>query len=186
MKRKQISYAAASLLVLAGAAAAQEPAQPEGQRAVVPLEVHLVVTKQLADKKVSSLSYAFPCNANDRKGMMKLGVEVPVPVRKGEGVEYQYRNVGANIECEASPLPEGRFNLRLAVEQSSLHGGGASGLPAGERPVDEQAKDPPLFRTAVSSFNLVLRDGQTARSMAGTNPVTGEVVTFEVRLSVVK
>src|SRR5262245_45484865 len=96
----------------------------------------MVIAKQLGDKKVSSQSYDFPCNANDRKVMMKMGVEVPVPVRKGENVEIQYRNVGANLECEASALPGGRFNLRLVVEQSSLYT--AAGTAAPRVPTPEE------------------------------------------------
>jgi hypothetical protein len=167
--------------VVAGTASAQEKAEP---RTVTPLKVQMVIGRQLGEKKVSSLSYGFPCNANDRKVQMKLGVEVPVPVRKGEGMEFQYRNVGANIECDATTLADGRFNLRLAVEQSSLYTAGTAAVPLpGGRTLEEA---PPVFRTSMSVFTVVLRDGQTAQSVSGTEPMTGEVVTFEVTLAVGK
>jgi hypothetical protein len=182
-----ISQAGLGLLMLTSVVAGQEKAEPEERKAVTPLKVHMVMAKQLGDKKLSSLSYSFPCNANDRKAVMKLGVEVPVPVRQGASVEFQYRNVGANIECEALPLPEGRFSLRFQVEQSSLYtAAGASGSQAVERTLDDQAKSPPLFRTSMSMFNVALRDGQTTQSVSGTDPITGEVVTFDVSLTVVK
>lgn len=182
MKRTWVSYAGCGLLVLSSTASAQEKAEP---RTVTPLRVNMVIAKQLGEKKVSNLAFAFPCNANDRKVSMKMGVEMPVPVRKGEGVEFQYRNVGANIECEASPLPDGRFNLRFAVEQSSLYA--PEGAPASlRRPIEDQANFPPVFRTSMSVFSVALRDGQAAQSVSGTEPTTGEIVTFEVTLTVVK
>ena len=186
MKRTWLTHAGVGLLALANTASGQDKAEPEERRIVTPLKVHMVIAKQLGEKKISSLSYDFPCNANDRKLMMKLGVEVPVPVRKGEAVEFQYRNVGANIECEALPLPEGRFNLRFAVEQSSLYT--AAGTPASVRvpSVDDQTNSPPVFRTSMGMFSVALRDGQTAHSVYGTEPTTGEVVSFDVTLTVVK
>lgn len=184
MKRTWLSYAGCGLLVLSGTASAEEKAEP---RAVTPLRVNMVIAKQLGEKKVSNLAYAFPCNANDRKVTMKMGVEVPVPVRKGEGVEFQYRNVGANIECESSPLPDGRFALRLAVELSSLYSpAGAPTSAVDRRRMEDQSSSPPAFRTSMSMFSLALRDGQTAQSVSGTEPTTGEIVTFDVTLMVAK
>src|SRR5881628_3834164 len=107
--------------MLASAVTGQERAAERPPRLVTPLKVQLVVTKQLGDKKVSSLSYSFPCNTTDPKLSLNLGVEVPVPVRKGDKVEFLYRSVGSNIECEASALPDSRFNLHLAFEQSALY-----------------------------------------------------------------
>jgi hypothetical protein len=187
VKRTCVSYAGLGLLALAGAAFAQEKPEPEVRKNVMPLKVQLTIARQLAEKKVSSLSYAFPCNANDRKALVKVGVEVPVPVRKGEGLEFQYRNVGANIECEALALPEGGFNLRFAVEQSSLYtASGAAAPAASARALADQAESPPMFRTSTSVFSVVLRDGQATQMVAGTDPITGEVVTFDVTLTAVK
>jgi hypothetical protein len=185
VKGTWLTHAGFGLLALASAASAQEAGAPEAGRPVTPLKVHMVIAKQVGDKKISSMAYDFPCNANDRKVVMKMGVEVPVPVRKGESLEIQYRNVGANLECEASVLPGGRFNLRLAVEQSSLYT--HAGTPAQRVPAPEdQTGSSPVFRTSTSMFSAVLRDGETARSISGTEPMTGEVVTFDVTLAVAK
>src|SRR5688572_15823871 len=100
MKGNAILRTGVSLLVLATPVTGQEK---EGERppgSTTPVRVQLVVNKQLGEKKVSSLAYSFLCN--DRKTTLKLGVEVPVPVRKSESVlEFHYRNVGTNIECDA-------------------------------------------------------------------------------------
>jgi len=175
-------------LVWASAAAGQEKAEAERpQKLVTSLKVQLIVTKHLGDKKVSSLSYSFPCNTADPKLSLSLGMEVPVPVRKADKVEFQYRNVGANIECEASGLPDGRFKLHLAFEQSSLYSVGVkTGTPVPEQTLESRVDNPTIFRTARSLFNPVLRDGQTMQAVTGTDPLTGELVTVDVTLGVVK
>jgi hypothetical protein len=183
-----ISHAGVGILLLATAGASQEKGDAERlPKVVTPLKVQLVVSKQLGDKKVSSLSYSFPCNATDPKFSLNLGVEVPVPVRKGDKVEFLYRSVGSNIECEASALPESRFNLHLAFEHSSLYGVGAKATSAAqEQTLESRIDNPTLFRTAKSLFNAVLRDGQTTQSVVAADPLTGEIVTIDVTLTVVK
>lgn len=183
-----MARAAVVFLALASAAAGQDKGEVErSQRLVTSLKVRMLVTKHLGDKKVSSLAYSFPCNTADPKLSLSLGVEVPVPVRKAEKVEFQYRSVGANIECEASALSDGRFNLRFAFEQSSLQSVGATaGGPGQEQTLESRADNPTLFRTARSLFNAVLRDGQTTQAVAGTDPLTGEIVAVDVTLTVVK
>jgi hypothetical protein len=183
-----ISHAGVGILLLATAGASQEKGGAERpSKVMVPLKVQLVVTKQLGDKKISSLSYSFPCNTTDPKLSLNLGVEVPVPVRKGEKVEFLYRSVGSNIECEASALPESRFNLHLAFEQSALYNvGPKTGPMVPAETLDNRVDNPTLFRTAKSLFNAVLRDGQTTQAVAGTDPLTGEIVTIDVTLAVVR
>lgn len=173
------------LLVWTTGAAGQEAREAEPPPSATPsLRVELVVNKLLAGKKVSSLVYAFPCG--DRKTTMKLGVEVPVPVRKGgDLLEFQYRNVGANIECEARPMQGGRFGVRLGFEQSSLHLAGDK-TAAGEQTLESRAANPPVFRTAMGQLTAVLREGQTTQAIMGTDPVSGEVTVVDVTLSAMK
>ena len=185
MKTISILHASVALTLAAAAVGGQE--SPEAERppaGMPPLRVQLVIHKQLGDKKVSSLVYAFPCN--DRKTTVKLGVEVPVPVRKGgDLLEFQYRNVGANIECEARPVAGERFNVRLSFEQSSLYPGGEKAA-AGEQTLEARAANPPLFRTTMGQLTALLRDGQTTQAVVGTDPVSGEVTSVDVALSVLK
>jgi len=183
---KWMARSTVGVLALATAVAGQDKGEAERpSRIVTPLKVQLVVSKQLGDKKLGSLTYAFPCNAADRKLSLSLGVEVPVPVRKADKVEFQYRSVGSNIECDASALADGRFNLHVAFEQSSLYNAGAKA--AGPEPsLESRLDNPTLFRTAKSLFNAVLRDGQTTQAVAGTDPLTGEIVTIDVTLTVLK
>ena len=183
-----ISHAGVGLSLLAAAGAGQEKGDTERLQSVVnPLKVQLVVSKHLGDKKISSLSYSFPCNTTNREPTLRIAVEVPVPVRKADKVEFQYRSVGTSINCSASALPEGRFNLQLALEQSSLYGASArAGSPAVEQTLESRIESPTLFRAVNSIFTVALRDGQTTQALAGTDPLTGEIVTVDVTLTVVK
>lgn len=186
MKWISMSHAGAGLLLLAAAVAAQDKGEAEQRPpAITPLRVQLVMSKQLGEKKISSLAYSVPCNAGERKAMLKLGVEVPVPVRKAETVEFQYRNVGANIECDARRVADGRFNVHIAFEHSSLYAPGEK-TAVGELTPESRAVNAPFFRISMSQFSAMLRDGQTLQAVTGTDPVSGEVTAVDVTLTVLK
>jgi len=179
------------LTLAAAPAHAQERAdakQPAARQ--IPLRVQLVVSRFQGEKKVSSLPYTLSVVANDGdKTSMRMGVDVPIPNTVFASVEgkpttapmtsYNYRSVGTNIDCSAKTLEEGVYKLDLAVEDSSVFvaeksGTGMPGLPA------------PSVRRFTSSFNLLLRDGQTVQHTAATDPVSGEVLRVEVTLTVLK
>ena len=183
MKGNSILRTGVGLLVLATTVTGQEKEAERPPGGTVPVRVQLVVNKQLGEKKVSSLAYSFLCN--DRKTTVKLGVEVPVPVRKSEAIlEFQYRNVGTNIECDARPVAEGRFNVRISFEQSSLYPSGEK-TAAGEQTLESRAANP-IFRTTMGQLTVMLRDGQTTQAITATDPVSGEVTAVDVTLTVLK
>jgi hypothetical protein len=78
-----------------------------------------------------------------------------------------------------------RFNVRLSFEQSSLYPAGEKAA-AGEQTLEARAANPPLFRTTMGQLNTLLRDGQTTQAVVGTDPVSGEVTSVDVALSVLK
>ena len=100
-------------------------------------------------------------------------------------LEFQYRNVGANFECEARPQADGRFGVRIGFEQSSLYPSGDK-APTTEGMLESRAANPPLFRTTMGQLNVVLREGQTTQAITGTDPVSGEVTTVDITLTVLK
>jgi hypothetical protein len=176
--------AGAGLLLLASTVAGQE--RTEAERPGLPqVHVQMVIGRGSGENKAGPLVYSFPCNPRDRKTVVKSGIEVPVPVRKADGVEFQYRNVGANIECESAAVAGGRFSLRISVERSSLVGARET-MAAGERTLETLAANPPVFRTSMSQFTALLRDGQKAQVIAGSDPVTGEATTVDLTLTVLK
>jgi len=179
------------LAALAGAVQAQdEPAPPSsGRRGPTPLQIQLVVARKQAGKAVARLPYTLTCNADDdRRASLRMGVEVPVVVGGGKGI--QYRNVGMNIDCQATSLGDGRFRFNIGVEQSSVSEvEPARAQPrSGDQPPaeDAPAAGNPMFRTFNSMFAAILRDGQTVLHTAATDPVSGEEVTIEVTLKALK
>jgi hypothetical protein len=180
-----------------GAARAQEPApepepKPDGRppRGGTTLQVQAVVSRSKAGKTTSRLPYTVTCLADGagRSTTLRMGVEVPVVVGGGKGI--QYRNVGTNIDCSCEPVDGQRYRLKMALEQSSISDLGRTATRS-QAAAGASADEPgeggnPMFRTFTSSFAALLRDGQTAISTAATDPVTSDDVTIEVALKVLK
>lgn len=153
--------------------------------ALVPLDVQVVVSRYQGDKRISSLPFSLAVNANDRSASsIRMGARVPV-VGTPPGstpntpVQVNYENVGTNIDCFARTADDGRFQVNLTIEDSSVYQNveGAVAPTVAGRPVIRQ------FR---SQNTMVLRDGQTRQFSTATDRVNGEVVRIEVTLRVVK
>ena len=159
-------------------------AEPTGsRRTLVPLRVQITIARFEGEKKASGLPFTLLVNAG-QPGRTSLRMGTDVPVRVGpspvdsKSSSYNYKNVGTSIDCHAAVLEDGRFNLDIRTEQSSV-GTTADKLAA-------WAADLPFFRTFNTSFNALLRDGQTATHVAATDPVSGESVRIEVGITVVR
>jgi glucose/arabinose dehydrogenase len=181
----------------AAAPAAASEARPTPRGVTPPsatLQVQIVISRFLGDRKVASLPYGFfvqavPVGVGARERVrMRMGIDTPVPktavVGDAKGsvgtTEVQYRNVGTNIDCWVYDLGDGRYQVNSNVENSSA----LVGSEAGSGPAT--ASGPPLFRRFDAFINPILRPGQTLQAMASTDPVTGEVVKIDVTISVVK
>ena len=161
-----------------------EPAQ--SGLAQIPLKVQLVVSRYAGEKKVSSTPYILSVVANDNdKTSLRMGVDVAVPQSVIGGsastpiTSYNYRSVGTNIDCTAKTIEGGLFKLDLGVSDSSLFfpekGTAAAAVPG-----------TPAFRSFTSTFNVVLKDGQTTQHTSATDAVSGEVLRVDVTLTVLK
>ena len=150
----------------------------------MPLDVLVVVNRYQGDKRVSSLPYTMAVNANDRTmSSLRMGARVPVPrgvVSGRPGLPVDYQSIGTNIDCFARTMDDGRFQVNLVIEDSSIY----ENVPGAVKPSADD--DSPVFRSFKSTNTLVLRDGQTRQFTAATDRVNGEVVRIEVTLRVVK
>ena len=92
---------------------------------------------------------------------------------------FNYEPVGINIDCRASALDNGGFDLQIEVNESSAvtDVNELKSITEGNRPV---------FRSYQSTNTLFMRDGETTQFTAATDRVTGEVVRVEVKLTVLK
>jgi hypothetical protein len=191
--RKAFRVTSAVMVVLATAAlAAQEaPAPPQAPRTagLVSLKVSLVLSRYQGEKKITSMPYTLLVTANQAdRTSLRMGNQIPVPTPSiGPGGErstsYQYRDVGTNIDCSASTVPDGQFRLTLTVTDSSVYYPDRTDPTAASTTATTGA---PAFRTFNSTFNILLRDGQTAQYSSATDQVSGQVIKLDATINVQK
>ena len=171
----------------------QAQASPSGGGRQVPLKVQLTLSKFMGDKKISSVPYMMGVLTNAQKTSLRMGVQVPVIQTvfsaKGDGTagtvpqsSYTYRDVGTNIDCQASDVGNGLFNLVFTIDDSTIHSD-ASGEPADQKKI---MRDVPAFRSFRASFAMLLRDGQSMQYASATDPISGEVMKIDVMVSLAK
>ncbi len=192
MKRSRMVFGFLSaLLLLVGTAHAQEKSKEEPSAALTPLKIQLVLAEYEHEKKISSLPYTLQVNAYEdgRKHwtFLRMGVRVPVALGSKDGSQNsQYIDVGTNIDCAAERRADGRFQVNLNAERSSLVARAADKPAAEWSPGDPMPSSLPILRQMKSSFTLLLADGQTAQATVAADPISGHVLKIDVSLSVLK
>ena len=181
------------IAVTALTASGQDSTKPGGSQSAstqVPLKVQLVVSRSSGEKKIGSVPYILSVVANDNdKTSLRMGVDVPVPqsalgpAKAGDApapvTSYSYRSVGTNIDCAARTVDGVLFKLDLAVSDTSVFLTDKQATPGGLAGI-------PAFRSFTSTFNVLLKDGQTTQHTSATDPVSGEVLRVDVSLTVLK
>jgi type II/III secretion system protein len=185
VKRPLITLAlSTACLVLAGADLGAQEKPP-----IIPLKVQIVISRYQGEKKVSSLPYMIAVNANLNKTSLRLGSQVPILSTSfaqagGDSKEskplqsYQYRQVGTFIDCSAHTLPDGRFQLDITIDDSSVY--------SNERAAPAAVANVPAFLSFASTNSVILKDGQSMQYTTATDKVTGEVTKVDVTLAVLK
>jgi hypothetical protein len=174
------------LLPATSAVAVPEEGSPAGRQSLVPLNVQVVFSEFDGDRKVSSLPYLIPVNAaaegHDRS-TVRMGIRVPLTGKDGQIV---YMDVGTNIDCWAGAEADGRFEVGLQVERTSIYSGGSEQKPM-ELTADALAIAPqPIVRTYSASMALLMRDGQTVQRSIATDPLSGRVLKLDVTVNVAR
>lgn len=175
--------------MLGPAVLAQEKPRPaEEAKPVTPLKVQVVFGEFEGEKKISSLPYTLIVNADERmdrpQTSVRLGLRVPILVQGKD--QFQYIDVGTNIDCHARAAEEGRYKLSLSVERSSIYAAGQGKRSPEENPNEVSLSVQPIISQFKVSSNLLLRDGQTVQSAQATDPVSGRVLKIDVTLNVMK
>jgi hypothetical protein len=169
--------------------AAQEKSKTEEKAEtrhdVMPLRVQVVIAEYEGDKKLTSLPYTLLVNAESPnrgpKASIRMGLRVPINMGANQ---FQYQDVGTNLDAWATKSEDGRFSLHLAVDRSSTYASDANrGAATGGS--DIKAAQPVIqgFRT---ELDLLLRDGQSMQTTAATDPVSGRVTKVDVSINVLK
>ena len=94
-------------------------------------------------------------------------------------VTYQYRDVGTNIDCNATSQADGLLQSRHQTER-------LLGQFRSEGTRDRRSRAYPAFRNFTSNFSILLKDGQTAQYASATDPVSGETLKVDVTINVLK
>jgi hypothetical protein len=181
--KKMIAFVTLALVpaLMTPLAARELPAaavQPPGQ---IPLRVQLVLSRYQGEKKISSIPYTMSVVANDRdKTSLRMGVEVPIPAGPNS-TSYNYRSVGTNIDCSAQTIEAGVFRLDFVVAESSIFVTEKEAAGTVSR-----VTGMPAFRSFTSTFNVLMKDGQTQQHTSATDPVSGEVLRVDVTVNVLK
>lgn len=156
----------------------------------VPLKVQILLTEFDGTKKVASLPYTIYTLASSRPNQhnahLRFGVKVPITTSAGSNSQFQYEDVGTNIDCSAQEFDDGQYNLDFTVERTSVSMRGGDGEESEWKPANENPGPLPLLRSFKDNFTLVMRDGHTMEGTSAVDPVTGHVLKVEVTLNVLK
>jgi hypothetical protein len=183
MKTPKIHVACiVAVLLLASLGIAEEKSPPPE----IPLKLTVVLSEYDGSTKVSSLPYVMPCKAtrNHEPSSLRMGFDVPYKAKEDA---IQYRSVGTNIDCLATPPNErGGFMVELGVEHNVVYthvgpnGEMRPGTPSGSTTA------PVTGGIRANLRDLLIHDGQTVNALTATDPVSGHIWKVEVTLNVVK
>ena len=199
MKAGRVAFAVLALMMLALTTFAQQKETKQDESAPARVEKHTAVKVTITfaefegEKKVKSLPYTLVLAAGEKKsdavdpfeGFSKLRMGSRVPVYTGKENGMQYLDVGSNIDCHASRLPDGSFDLRLSLDRSWIEGDVPVPVEKTQQSSSGQFPEP-IIRQFRSDLALVLRDGQSVESTFGTDPLSGKVFKVDVTLNVIK
>jgi hypothetical protein len=190
LKQARVLILAVAVLTSLGvcSARAQDKPKPDDRPlAATPLKVQIVFTEFEGDKKVKSLPYTMIFTAGTHRDaeVAKLRVGSRIPVLAGKDGQFQYVDIGTNLDCRAEYLEDGRYGLKLSLErswvQSEVHFGADE--PKGS---SGEGFNQPLIGGYRTDSYLIARDGQTVETMVATDPLNGKQLKIELTLSTPK
>lgn len=159
--------------------------RPEGPL----VKVLFVLAEYEGEKKVKTLSYIMLIHA-DSTSKTRIGSRVPVATGKDNGaVQFQYVDVGTNLDCSARPTQDGRYQLRMSLERSWVEGDVSIDNEMKANPSQERRESvfrEPIIHQAKFDNTIYLRDGQTLELNSATDPVSGKIIKVEVTLNALK
>jgi|ERR1700730_1060545 len=189
MKRITLSVLLCALVYSPLDLSAQEKPKAEeksdAKRDITPLRVQVVIAEYEGEKKTSSLPYTLLVNAENPRGQqaaIRMGLKVPIAMAQGN---FQYMDIGANLDGWAGRAEDGRFVLHLSVERSFVYssGGGQKTTAVGG---NEVLSTQPVIQAFKTSFDVLIREGQMIEATVATDPVSGRVTKVGVSMNLLK
>lgn len=174
------------LLMAPAFARAQEHSKPAGdsQASITHLRVDLVLTEYAGEKKINSLPYTLYVGVSTMPASLRMGVKVPIATGplNGPSTQYQYQNVGTDVDVRAAKIDETTYRLNCSVQRSSVFSPNQSALPDEPRNMATL----PVLSNFSTNFEIRLRDGETGEGLSATDPFNGHVLKISVTLHVIK
>jgi hypothetical protein len=183
----------ATLCIAVPMLAQDKSAAQDAKKAETALKVSVVVTELDGAKKVSSLPYSFYVNVDDAShhptSSVRVGLRVPIATgtfTPTAPTQYQYMDIGTNLDCTAFSTSDSRYRLLLSVEVSYLSSIDDKKQPAMAGESLNVSTGNPIVQRFTSSYNLMIRDGQTIEATSTTDPISGRVLQISVTANAVK
>jgi hypothetical protein len=193
--RMLVTLMAAVVMAIPTVWAQEKPKASEEPKPTVALKVQVVISEYEGERKISSLPYTFFLT-DDNLRVIRMGLRVPVlvggafpgadPTKPQPQPQFQYMEVGTNIDCKARSIEGGRFRLDLSVDRSSLYSAASGKKPTDWGPGDPPLSSQPIVRQAKMSSIFPIRDGETVQAAMSTDPVSGRVLKVDVTANVVR
>ncbi len=194
MKRSHVLSVLALLLAsglgLSLATKAQDKQPTPEQKKLVSLKVQVTFEEYDGQKKVASLPYTLRVVADGNQSSIRDGLRVPVitggSTSDQANHQFQYMDVGANIDSTAWASEDGEFKVKLNVQRTFLF------TPDELKPAMDMNKASsglggnPVVQTFNSGLFLLMHDNQTIEATTATNPLNGRVLKVLVTLNVEK
>ena len=185
-RRRWLLALFAVVSMLTGRIVAQQPTSPSAQSTAsapaVPaptlLRVQVVISRRQGDKTISRQPYMLTVTADGPRASLKMGVQVAVPLTVDGGkTPYSYKDMGTSIDCSAHTLEGGRFRLEMGLVDNFVLSDDPSSASKGM---------PQFGSFSLGNEMAVLKDGQTTTLTTASQKATGEVITVDVTLNVIK
>ena len=178
-----------ALMFVSGTAVrAQDQDQDQASAAsdAVSLSVEVTISRYQGDELIGSLPYMLSVTAGSRPSTLRLNDRVPVPIGLPnvgpDGVSrprsFNREMVGTRIDCGARTLGDGRYEVNVVIDESSVDGDDQTSTDA------SVASYPPTIRSFESDNTLVLRDGQSRQYLAAADRRRGETIRVDIALTV--
>jgi hypothetical protein len=196
MRKARFALAALmALSVVPGYVTAQENAKSESRKPAITLKIQVTFTESQGEKKLANLPYTFFLDAPEPSPAVswtKVRVGSRVPVATGndkDSTQFQYIDVGTNIDARGMASADGRFEVQLNLERSWVEGdvlvptANPTNAPGDANP--GQFKEP-IIRQFKTNLDLTMHDGQTIQTTQAADPLSGRILTITVVMNIVK
>ena len=195
---KKVAAILLFLPLIAAVTYGQQSSKDSTRATMSHLRVEVLVTEYDGSKKINSLPYTLYLGVTDLekkfsapRATLRMGVRVPIATTgvvspdaatQKQYTQYQYENVGTNIDVGATKLEADLYRLEFTVERTAVSSAREENDASGQSGILPL----PTLTNFSSRFELSLRDGQEGEGMSATDPFSGHVMKISVTMHVLK